>query len=47
MMLWLPATRAMRANARFLPLCAAAGFVDYWKAAGVRPDFLGGRPLTV
>ncbi len=47
MMLWLPATRALRADARFLLLCRDMGMTRYWQAAGVKPDYLGRSPLPV
>lgn len=47
MMLWIPATAPLRADVRFLPLCRDIGLVDYWRASGTRPDFLGTRPLPV
>jgi len=40
MMLFIPATAGMRADARFMPLCQEMGMADYWRSAGVRPDFL-------
>ena len=40
MMLFIPSTAPMRADARFLPLCRDMGMVDYWRASGTRPDFL-------
>lgn len=35
---FLPATRAMRADPRFLPLMEKHGFVDYWKQTKTKPD---------
>lgn len=43
MMLFIPATAALRADQRFVPLCEAMGLADYWREAGVRPDFLRAR----
>lgn len=40
MMLFVPVTAPLRADPRFLPMCAAMGMTAYWRAAGVRPDFL-------
>lgn len=40
MMLFIPATAPMRADARFLPLCQEMGMADYWRSSGTRPDFL-------
>jgi len=37
--LFIPATAAMRRDARFMPLCREIGLAAYWKAAGVTPDF--------
>jgi tetratricopeptide (TPR) repeat protein len=42
MMLFVPATDAMRADRRFLGLCEGMGLVDYWKRRGVKADFLRG-----
>ncbi len=39
MMLWIPATQALRAEPRFASLCQEVGFADYWREAKVRPDF--------
>lgn len=38
MPLFTPATAAMRADARFLPLAREIGLVGYWQARGVGPD---------
>lgn len=38
MNLFTPATAAMRADARFVPLCDGIGMVDYWRKRGVWPD---------
>lgn len=35
---FMPSTRAMRADARFLPLMEKLGYVDYWRRSGTRPD---------
>lgn len=37
--LFLPPTRAMRADPRFMLLAARLGLVDYWRATGAWPDF--------
>lgn len=42
MMLFIPATRPMRGDPRFLPLCRDMGMVSYWQKSGTRPDFLAG-----
>jgi DNA-binding winged helix-turn-helix (wHTH) protein/tetratricopeptide (TPR) repeat protein len=39
MMLFVPATQAMRADARFAGLCDELGFSDYWRRRGVTPDY--------
>jgi DNA-binding winged helix-turn-helix (wHTH) protein len=39
MMLWIPATEALRLEPRFRDLCDAMGMVRYWRATGTRPDF--------
>lgn len=49
---FLPSTRAMRADARFLPLMERLGYVDYWRQSGTRPDVCAseqekGIPLCV
>lgn len=36
--LFLPPNRAMRADARFLPLMQKLGYVDYWKQTKTQPD---------
>jgi tetratricopeptide (TPR) repeat protein len=38
--MWTPPAVVMRADRRFLPLCEGVGLVDYWRARGVKPDFL-------
>lgn len=38
MMLFIPGTAPMRADARFARLCADMGLADYWRRAGARPD---------
>lgn len=43
MMLFIPATASMRADARFLPLCRDMGLAEYWRARGIRPDYLSNR----
>lgn len=40
MMLFIPATAAMRDDPRFLALARDMGMADYWAATRVRPDFL-------
>jgi DNA-binding winged helix-turn-helix (wHTH) protein len=44
MMLFVPATQAMRADARFAALCDELGFSEYWRRRGVRPDYLLNGP---
>ena len=39
--LFLPSTKAMRADARFLPMVEKLGFVDYWKQTKTQPDVCG------
>lgn len=39
--LFIPAARSMRADPRFLDLCAGIGLMDYWQHSGLSPDFLG------
>ncbi len=36
--LFLRATKAMRADPRFLPMMQKLGFVEYWKRTKTRPD---------
>ena len=40
--LFLPSTRAMRADPRFGRLTGELGLDRYWRAAGVRPDYRQG-----
>lgn len=40
MSMFIPATAAVRADARFLPLCEAIRMTDYWDQTGINPDFL-------
>lgn len=40
MMLFIPATAAMRSDPRFMPLCRDMGMVDYWRSSRTEPDFL-------
>jgi DNA-binding winged helix-turn-helix (wHTH) protein/Flp pilus assembly protein TadD len=40
MMLFIPATAAMRADPRFAGLCRDLGMADYWRRMGVGPDYL-------
>lgn len=44
MMLWIPVTRALRAEPRFPALCEEMGLADYWRQAGLRPDLPVGPP---
>jgi DNA-binding winged helix-turn-helix (wHTH) protein len=44
MMLWLPVTDPVRALPGFEPLVRDLGMAAYWRAAGVRPDYLS-RPM--
>jgi DNA-binding winged helix-turn-helix (wHTH) protein/tetratricopeptide (TPR) repeat protein len=37
--LFTPPCKAMRADARFLPLCEGMGLTAYWRARGVSPDY--------
>ena len=39
-MLFTPAVAAMQADPRFMALCDGIGLVAYWRARGVRPDFM-------
>jgi DNA-binding winged helix-turn-helix (wHTH) protein/tetratricopeptide (TPR) repeat protein len=39
-MLFLPVAAGMRTDPRFMSLTADIGMVDYWKRAGITPDFL-------
>lgn len=36
--LFIPATSAMREDARFTGLCEGLGLIDYWRASGTWPD---------
>jgi hypothetical protein len=49
--LFMPSTKAMRADARFLPLIQKLGYVDYWKQTKTQPDVCAadepGIPLCV
>ncbi|HLA70756.1 MAG TPA: TIR domain-containing protein [Steroidobacteraceae bacterium] len=38
---FMPSTRAMRADPRFLPLMQKLGYVAYWKQTGTQPDVCG------
>jgi len=38
--LFQPATSAMRKDPRFAPLTEQLGLADYWRKAGVKPDYL-------
>ncbi|WP_165961094.1 winged helix-turn-helix domain-containing protein [Qipengyuania sediminis] len=38
MMLWIPATRALRDQGGFDGLCRDIGLADYWRRSGKRPD---------
>lgn len=42
-MLFVPVTGAMRADPRFATLVRRIGLADYWRQAGVTPDFLRTR----
>ena len=42
-MLFTPAVAAMQADPRFMVLCEGIGLVAYWRARGVRPDFMTRR----
>lgn len=39
MMLFTPATAPLRADPRFIRLCDNMGLTEYWRKAGIRPDF--------
>lgn len=41
--LFTPPAAVMRADPRFPTLCGDIGLTDYWRARGVRPDYLSGR----
>lgn len=47
MMLWIPATEALRLHRDFRSLCDGIGLLDYWKATGTRPDFRRGGLATI
>ena len=47
MMLWIPATEALRLHPDFRTLCDGIGLVDYWRATGTRPDFAKGSLATI
>ena len=36
--IFLPSTKAMRADPRFLAVAQKLGFVDYWKQTKTQPD---------
>lgn len=38
--LFMPPCRAMRADRRFLPLCAGVGLVEYWRRRAIQPDYM-------
>ena len=40
MMLFIPATAAMRCDPRFMALCEDMGMADYWRSSRTEPDFL-------
>jgi tetratricopeptide (TPR) repeat protein len=45
--LWIPVNRAMRRDARFLPLVREIGLLDYWRRSGTRPDLAREFGLTL
>lgn len=47
MMLWIPATEALRLHPGFRALCDGIGLVDYWRSTGTRPDFSKGSLATL
>lgn len=47
MMLWVPASHALRLHPDFRSLCDGMGMLDYWKATKTRPDFNMGSLATI
>lgn len=47
MMLWVPASKALRLHADFRPLCERIGLMEYWESTGSRPDFTLGRETSI
>ena len=47
MVLWIPATEALRLHPDFRSLCDHIGMVDYWRATGTRPEFNKGSLAIV
>lgn len=47
MMLWIPATAALRREPGFPGLCEEMGLGNYWRRARVRPDEPIGARITV
>ncbi|MES2903950.1 MAG: winged helix-turn-helix domain-containing protein [Pseudomonadota bacterium] len=47
MMLWIPASNALRMHPGFKDLCDGIGLVDYWRRTGSRPDFREGSLETI
>lgn len=44
MMLWIPATAALRGEPGFRALCDDMGLGDYWRAKGILPDSMNQTP---
>jgi hypothetical protein len=44
--LFYPEMAALRADARFMPLLAKSGLLEYWIKTGQWPDFCGNEALT-
>ena len=42
MMLWVPATEALRFHPEYRSMCEGMGLIDFWKATRTRPDFSKG-----
>ena len=42
--LFTPVCTAMRADARFMPLCERMGLAEYWAETRLPPDFLNPDP---
>lgn len=47
MMLWVPASNALRMHPAFKDLCDGIGLVDYWRQTGNRPDFRSASLRTI